>query len=1014
MTAEKFALDFLVEPSNQYFGNEKSIQFQKPQTLELMDISLYHIEEITFEEKSPRKEALENVISSLNIDGVNLIYLILGDKKGVHFYFGVARDLYKNEELDLEIRDIGELVLKPSLRGNFRGSVVSEVKPAEKKAILHKIQGMRNNAFLEGVPGINKEDEHFQGVDRLVDVMLGDEFGLMIIAKPMNREEIFEIEESLYHLYAAVTPLSKRSVQDSISKGLGTTEQNSNGSSTTKGENTSRADQEGSGTNDSEQTGWSKGENKSVQSSTSNQSSSSSKSESKGGSTGSNGSKTTGKSTSKSVSITTGSSESYSTNQSVTKGSSTNEGTSTSTTIEFVNKQAQDWLKYLDEAIIPRLDYGKGKGIFVSTIYLFTQNKGSLIKLGNTVKALYSGETGNKVPLKVYEIKDRSRLQPLQNFQLPYGKARKSFSQNEQMARAAYSQYVNAKSEVCIGNWLSTKELSLIAGLPQKEIVGLPLREEVEFGLNFSNKTDNTITLGKVVQSGNVIEEIDVSLDKDNLNKHLFITGVTGSGKTTTCQKLLMDSELPFLVIEPAKTEYRILTEQYPDLLIFTLGREIAAPFRLNPFEFFPHESITSRVDMIKASIESAFEMEAAIPQIIEAAIYKCYEDYGWNIATNKNVMYEDPFADGVFAFPTLGDLIQKTNVVVHEQGFDERLKNDYIGSIKARLQGLLIGAKGFMLNTKRSVDFGQFLDSRVVLELEEIRSASEKSLIMGFILTNLTEAIKAKYLQHGAFEHITLIEEAHRLLSKYMPGDSLNKKQGVEVFSDILAEIRKYGESLIIVDQIPGKLTPEVLKNTNTKIVHRIFAQDDKDALGNTMALTDEQKQFLSHLETGRAVVFTQGWPKAIQVQIERTTNTTGDLIIKDEEIRRNILEFYRSTYRRGVFQGLESLPEIANIAELEHYLELLREDTFFKSYEHFVKKCDLEDTLTLELVKLVKKYELNFISQYLVNRYYRETEECSLAERTERVVAFFNQLLDGFEPNLVNKHYRKLKLLK
>ena len=142
-------------------------------------------------------------------------------------------------------------------------------------------------------------------------------------------------------------------------------------------------------------------------------------------------------------------------------------------------------------------------------------------------------------------------------------------------------------------------------------------------------------------------------------------------------------------MIEPAKTEYRILSEKYEDMLIFTLGKDTVAPFRLNPFEFFPHESITSRVDMILASIEASFDMEAAIPQLIESAIYQCYEDCGWNIASNRNSIYgASAFDDGVYAFPTLEDLVNKVDQVVEQQGFDDRLKHDYIGSIKARLQG--------------------------------------------------------------------------------------------------------------------------------------------------------------------------------------------------------------------------------------------------------------------------------------------------------------------------------------
>lgn len=376
------------------------------------------------------------------------------------------------------------------------------------------------------------------------------------------------------------------------------------------------------------------------------------------------------------------------------------------------------------------------------------------------------------------------------------------------------------------------------------------------------------------------------------------------------------------MVIEPAKTEYRILKEKYSDLLIFTLGNDSIAPFRLNPFEFFPHESITSRVDMIKASIEAAFDMEAAIPQIIESAIYECYKNKGWNIATNKNRIYGDrAFDDGVYAFPTLDDLIIEVENVVKKQGFDERLKNDYLGSIRARLNGLIVGSKGFMLNTKRSINFKQLLNQKVVFELEEIRNGSEKSLVMGFILTHLLEAVKSNFdeqKEHG-IKHIILIEEAHRLLSKYQPGDSMNKKQGVEVFTDMLAEIRKYGECLMIADQIPNKLAPEILKNTNTKIVHRIFAADDKEAIGNTMALEEEQSNFLSKLGTGEAVVFSSGFNKAVAVKIKQNLYTT-DKIIDKEQIKQDALKFYADKAKSGILIGSDVIksPRIDDISRL------------------------------------------------------------------------------------------------
>lgn len=210
------------------------------------------------------------------------------------------------------------------------------------------------------------------------------------------------------------------------------------------------------------------------------------------------------------------------------------------------------------------------------------------------------------------------------------------------------------------------------------------------------------------------------------------------------------------------------------------------------------------------------------------------------------------------------------------------------------------------MLNTSSSVDFIDLLEHKVVFELENIRSSAEKSLIMGFILINLSEAIREKYQMDGKFQHITLVEEAHRLLSKYQSGDSPSKKQSVEMFSDMLAEIRKYGECLIIADQIPNKLTPDVLKNTNTKIIHRIFAADDKEAIGNTIMLKDEQKEFLSNLPAGRAVYFTTGTDKAIQIKIDRETDTS-EQAPTNAEVRNSVLAYYRINYKRGLYKGLE-----------------------------------------------------------------------------------------------------------
>ena len=980
MKNNKYLKEYLKDTERYYLSNSKKIKIKAlNEQLDKADLAIYHIEEITFEEEAPRKEAFENVISALRCKGINFLYLILGNSEGVKFYFGVVKDINKKIDLEIDTIDIGNGILKPSIIGNFRGSKVNDVEVREKVEILNRISNMSHYGVLEGVPGINEEKENFQGMDRLVDVMAGDEFGISILASPFEYEEIEEIENTLYDIYDKLSPLSKNSKQESIGESINNGENRTTNTSVTNGssesENRNESISETTGSNRS--TSFGTNESKSSNGS----SSSSSKGSSNGGSEGTN--KSTGKTISNGKTIGTTSSKTKGNSMTIVESITKNKGENTS--FEFVDKRVSKWNSYLDDVLFKRVDYGKAKGLFNTSIFLSANNPAVLMKLGNTMQALFSGINGNKVPLRLNKIENKEILNYLQNFQFPLGNL-KNIDDKERGIRAVLSQKIKEnETEIVIGNWVSSNELSLIAGLPQKEVVGLGLKEEVEFGLNPKNKTiknENRIKLGNLVKSG-VTSKFPVYIDRSNLDKHTFIAGVTGSGKTTTCHRILSESDVPFLVIEPAKTEYRILKNLYDDLLIFTLGNDNIAPFRLNPFEFFPHENITSRVDMIKASIESAFDMEAAIPQLIEASLYKCYEDYGWDIATNKNSKFEEPFADGIYSFPTLSNLIENTKVVAEAQGFDERLKNDYIGSIKARLQGLLVGSKGLMLNTPRSIDFKELVKKKVVLELDEIKSGAEKSLIMGFVMTNLNEAIKASHYEarknnEKAFKHITLLEEAHRLLSKFEPGDNHSKKQGVEIFADMLAEVRKYGESLIIVDQIPNKLTPEVLKNTNTKIVHKIFARDDKEAIGNTMALEDEQKSFLSYLEVGRAIVSSQNFPKPIQVKIDqlKEISTTETKDIEEKELRRDCLKYYAKTYKKGIIFGLNKLEKQPSIEEVNEFFRFSSNKEMANKWEMLFKKFIKIDMFKSYLTdkNIIKKLEIT--SQYIYLIFYKNGE--------------------------------------
>jgi hypothetical protein len=310
---------------------------------------------------------------------------------------------------------------------------------------------------------------------------------------------------------------------------------------------------------------------------------------------------------------------------------------------------------------------------------------------------------------------------------------------------------------------------------------------------------------------------------------------------------------------------------------------ESISPFRFNPFELLRGERLSGHIDMLKATLAGVFPMEAAMPYLIEEAIVRSYQNKGWDIHNDSNEVYADPWDSNGDCWPILSEMLVTLKEVVASKNFGLDLQQKYEGSLIARLDNLTVGAKGRMLNTRNSLDVDVLLNQKVVIELEQLRDESDKALMMGLLIGRVAEAMKQRHKLQPDFRHLTLVEEAHRLLGKPDPSEGGAKRLGINLFANLLAEVRKYGEGLIIADQIPNKLTPEVMKNTNTKIVHRLFAADDRHAIGDTISLDDEQKDFLSMLNTGEAIVYSAGWHKAARVKIIASSDTSGATIDED-----------------------------------------------------------------------------------------------------------------------------------
>ncbi|EID83901.1 hypothetical protein MSI_27300 [Treponema sp. JC4] len=255
---------------------------------DIKDYNFFRIDEITYEdeEKFPKKEALENFIGTMNVPGINFIYLITGSKNGVRFYYGVSRN---SDPESIGAYDVSNNILRPSLQGNFRGSKVSLLEDEEKKELHKKLCEFKRASILEGVPSVNKDDDKFQSVDRLVDVMIGDEFALMLILKSLSLEEIDKIRNSVYSFYNAINPYSKQSIQSNEGTNSGTTETTGSGTvdQTTTGSSnsTSKGENRGSATNQNTKSGTEGSHNDVTKGTNTNESTSTQSGESKGSAT---------------------------------------------------------------------------------------------------------------------------------------------------------------------------------------------------------------------------------------------------------------------------------------------------------------------------------------------------------------------------------------------------------------------------------------------------------------------------------------------------------------------------------------------------------------------------------------------------------------------------------------------------------------------------------------------------------------------------------------------------------
>lgn len=435
----------------------------------------------------------------------------------------------------------------------------------------------------------------------------------------------------------------------------------------------------------------------------------------------------------------------------------------------------------------------------------------------------------------------------------------------------------NSVQRLSPSSYINGKELALLLNLPRKSVNGVMVTEMAEFGRNVlvnSTIDQRIIEIGNIFHMGQ-IENAPVSLNINSLTSHCFVTGSTGSGKSNTVYKLIEEVvrepyQIPFLVIEPAKGEYRNEFRNISNINLFSTNPQIDQMLKLNPFAFCDGIHILEHLDRLVEIFNGCWEMYAAMPAILKEAIEEAYVSRGWDLLNSVFI------AEGEPVFPTFIDVLQELPKIINSSDYSSDTKGDYIGALVTRVNSMTNGIYGQIFCDEFEVDNTTLFDESTIVDLSRVGSSETKSLIMGILILKLTEHRMANANSNNSvLKHLTILEEAHNILknSKNMQSaaGSTVVSKSVEMIVNSIAEMRTYGEGFIIVDQSPTSVDIAAIKNTNTKIIMRLPEEEDCKIAGHSVSLSEQQVDELAKLETGVAVIMQNNWSEPVLAKINQ-----------------------------------------------------------------------------------------------------------------------------------------------
>ena len=235
---------------------------------------------------------------------------------------------------------------------------------------------------------------------------------------------------------------------------------------------------------------------------------------------------------------------------------------------------------------------------------------------------------------------------------------------------------------------------------------------------------------------------------------------------------------------------------------------------------------------------------------------------------------------------PTIRDLVDSYEIGFEKHGYRGDARDNLLAALKLRLDSLTRGARGLLLDTVESVDFEELMARPAVIELDHVADHEDKSMLAAFLLERVRAAARRRGSTSGALKHVTVLEEAHRMLSRSGVEAESPQSAAIRTFCDAIAELRALGEGFIVSSQSPSALAEAAVANTGTRILHRLESAADRDVVLADLDATPSSGES-PLIQRRRGVV---RWPQLDESRTLRVTAADGvdsGRVVSDEDVR-------------------------------------------------------------------------------------------------------------------------------